>query len=342
MDELFTKIWKDEPVRWKVFFILLNAFFSVLCGVITQDVLITVIYVVGTALIDILVEICNYMDLEKAVGRIFAIKKYKRYLFFLFLAALPAVCGIAVKEIDVSERLPAKLFVNLVPNILGAMIVCSIMDHISKFGYQQTVSSLMRSRRELLNVFMRIAFFGCFLNAVNYKMKDGWNWTNIVNSVYLFVIVYCGAVALASFVLRIIDLEYFHRTAREIYPAKTLFFGGLFLASCGAGPILFGIEKHEPVLLMMNSVTAVAIAIFVAVFVARRTENRSNTYPFRMMILFIAAMGLNCWYNFVRWDKTGNISEQLISGSVIFIFVLALLLWADKMQQIKTQQIKKQ
>lgn len=191
MDELFTKIWKDEPVRWRVFFVLLNTLFSVLCGMITQDVTVTVIYVAGTALIDILVEICNYIDLEKAVSRIFAIEKYKRYLFFLLLAALPAVCGMVTGEIDVSERLPAKLFANLVPNMLGALIVCSVVDHISKFDYQQTVSSLMRSKRELLNVFMRIAFFGCFLNAVNYRMKDGWNWTNIVNSVYLFIIGQC-------------------------------------------------------------------------------------------------------------------------------------------------------
>lgn len=335
MDELFTKIWNDEPVRWRVFFVLLNAFFSVLCGLITQDVTVTVIYVVGTAFIDVLVEIYNYIDLEKAVSRIFAIEKYKRYLFFLFLASLPAICGIAVREIDVSERLPANLFVNMVPNMLGALIVCSIMDHISKFDYKQIVSSLMQSKRELLNVFMRIAFFGCFLNAVNYKMKDGWNWTNIVNSVYIFIIVYCGAVALASFVLRIIDHKYFHCTAREIYPAKTLFLGALFLISCGAGPVFFGIEKHEPVLLMMNSITASTIAVFVSVFVARRTENRSNTYPFKRMLLFIVIAGLNCWLNYDKWDGTGNIPEQLISGSVIFIFVLALLLWTNKMQKLK-------
>lgn len=338
MDEFLTKIWQDEPVRWRVFFVLLNAFFSVLCGLITQDVILMVIYVMGTAFIDILVEIYNYIDVEKVVSRIFAIKKYKRYLCFLLLAALPAVCGIAAGEAGVSESLWAMLFAKLIPNMLGALTVCSIMDHISKFDYHQIVRSLVTSKRDLLNVFMRTAFFGCYLNAVNYRMKDGWNWINIVDGMYLFVIVYCGAIALASFVLRIIDRRYFCCTAREIYPAKTLYAGGLFLISCGVGPLFCGIERHEPVLLMMNSVTACVIAIFVAVFVARRTENRLNTYPFSRMFLFIVVMGLNCWYNYDRWDRTGNIQEQLISGSVIFIFVLSLLLWTNKMQQIRTRQ----
>jgi len=335
MDELFTKIWNDEPVRWRIFFVMLNALFSSFCALVTQNIIVTIIFVCGTALIDILVEICNYLDLENTIDQIFAIEWYKRYLFFIFIASLPAICGILLKEIDISERLTEKLFANLVPNILGALVVCSIMDHISKFDYKQVVCSLIRSKKDFLNIFMRIAYLGCFLNAVSYKMNDERKWTNIVNSVYIFIIVYCGAIVLTSFVLRVIDKEYFYRTAKEIYPAKTLFFGGLYLISCGASPILFGIEKHEPILLTINSVTAGAIAIFLFVFVARRTENKSNTYPFMTIFGFIAFLCLNCGINFYKWDKTGNISQQLISGIVIFIFVLALLLWANKMQKIK-------
>ena len=332
MNKLFTNIWKNRPMRWRIFFILLNTFFSILCAVITQNIIITIIFIIGSTLIDILVEIYIYIDIKKRISQLFKVKWYFKYSFFVFWALLPTICGAALGEIDILDNFASKLFANLVPNILGACVVCSIINHISKFGYEQIVYSLMLSKKDLLNIFIRLTYFGCFINAVNYDINDKLKYTNIINSIYLFIIIFCGAIAVLSFVLRIIDKQKFDRTAEEIYPSKTLFWGELFLISCGIGPIFFGIEKHEPILLIINSITAGLISIFLFVFIIHRSENESNTYPFRPVFWFIVFATINCIWNYCKWDKTGDILQQVFSGLGIFVFV-GILLWRVYIKQ---------
>lgn len=104
-------------------------FFSILCILITQNILISSLFVVGIAIIDILVEISKFIDLEKVINKLFSIKIYWYYIGFIFLALLPTIIG--REEIETQKNLSEKLFVNAVPNILGALIVCSIIEHIS-------------------------------------------------------------------------------------------------------------------------------------------------------------------------------------------------------------------
>lgn len=339
---MLKKIWKDERVCWRIIFILLNAFFSILCILITQNILISSFFVVGIAIIDILVEISKFIDLEKVINKLFSIKIYWYYIGFIFLALLPTIIG--REEIEIQKNLSGKLFVNAVPNILGALIVCSIIEHISKFNYKNIVCLLIKEIKNYINIVIRIGFLGCFLNSANYKVNEKWNLVNIANSIYLFVIIFSGAIVLGSFVMRIVDTEYFGFTFKKVYPNKTLFFGELFLISCGIGPLCFKLGKHEPILLMMNSISACIIVIFLAVFISRRTEDTSDIHKikriiafgihkFKWIILFILIAGINCAVNFYNWDKSGNWSQQIFSGVAILIFVLSLLLWLNKVSK---------
>lgn len=334
MDELLTKAWKDEIVRWRIIFILLNALFSILCILITQNVIVSSLFVVGIAIIDILVELSKYTNLKKLISKLFTIKIYWYYICFFFIASLPTILGIYKKEIEVQKNLFGILFVNMVPNILGALIVCSIIDHISKFNYEQIIYSLIKEKKNYINIFIRIGFLGCFLNSANYKVNEKWNLVNFTNSIYLFVIIFCGAVVLSSFVIRIIDNKNFGDTFEKVYPKATLRFGELFLISCGIGPLVFKIGKHEPILLAMNSITACLIVIFLAVFISRRTENTANKHPFKSIIEFILVACGNCGYNFYKWDKSGNWGQQFFSGIAILMLVLVLLICANKIQKL--------
>ena len=338
MNKIFTKIWNNKPVLWRIFFFLLNTLFSVLCAFITQNIIFTIMFIIGTVIIDILVEIQKYLNLEEQINKIF--KSKCKYSFFVFCALSPTILGTISKEIDILDNFPSKLFDNLVPNILGVCIVCSIMNHIAKFGYERFVYVLLQSKKELINTFVRIAYFGCFLNAVNYNIDAKLKCTNIFNSIYLFIIVFCGSIVVVSFVLRIIDQQRFNHTAVEIYPSKTLFWGELFLISCGIGPIFFENGKHEPILLIMNSITACMISIFLFLFIMRRTENKSNLCPFKPVFWFIIISILNCSWNYYKWDKTGNISQQIYSGLAIFAFVCELLLYVYITQGKETFVIK--
>lgn len=340
MDELLTKAWKDEFVRWRIIFIVLNAFFSVLCIFITQNVVVSSLFVVGIAIIDILVEISKYINLKKLIKKLFSINIYWYYIGFVFLASLPTILGLLKKEIEVQKNLLSIVFVNMFSNILGALIVCSIINHISKFNYEQIIYSLIKKKKNYINIFIRIGFLGCFLNSANYEVNEKWNSVNFANSIYLFVIIFCGVVVFSSFVIRIIDNNNFDYTFEEVFPKMTLYIGELFLISCGVEPLFFRIGKHEPILLAMNSITACIIVIFLAVFISRRTENATNKYPFKSIIAFILIACANCGYNFYKWDKSGNWSQQIFSGVSILIFVLALLLWANKIQKSENKTLK--
>lgn len=330
------KIWKDKPMRWRIFFIFLNALFSILCAWITQNLVITSIFIIGTAIIDVLVEIHVYLELKKRIIQIF--RSRWTYCFFAFWAFSPTIGGMICKEINIWDNFPSLLFANLVPNILGACIVCSIISHMSKFGYEKIVYTLIQSKKEVLNVFIRLAYFGCFINAVNYNLNGKIKCTNVLNSIYLFLIIFSGTIVVVSFVFRIIDKRKFNYTAKEIYPTKTLFWGGLFLFSCGIGPIFFGIEKHEPILLLMNSITASMIAVFLYVYIVHRTENESNTWLFKPVFGFIVFSIINCIWNFCEWDKTGDYLQQFRSGFGILVFVAALLCYVSYKQNKESKK----
>lgn len=340
MGKLLKQVRRDKATCWRIAFIILNAFFSVLCILITQDMLVSILFVVGIAIIDVLVEMIKYISLKKSIKIAFSIKICWYYIGFIILALLPTIIGIIGKEFEVQQNLPGILFVNAVPNVLGALIVCSIIEHISKFDYKENIYLLIKGKKNYINIFIRLGFLGCFLNATNYKVNEKWNLVNAVNGFYLFIIIFCGVIVLSSFVIRLADKRKFESSFEKVYPQKTLLFGGLFLVSCGIGPLFFKQGKHEPILLAVNSITACTIIIFLAVFISRRTENVTSKYSYGSIIAFIAGACINVGFNFYKWDKSGDWLQQIFSGVAVFAFVLGSLLWANRTQKAANKSLK--
>ncbi len=341
MDKFLTNIWEDKEVLWKIAVICESAFCSVLCAVITQNIIITVIYILITALIDIIVAVDKYIHWGNAIVRMFRIKNSYKYLFFVGFALLPVICGILVKEIRFSGAgdIPSVFFVNVLPNVLGAFIVCSMIAHISGLGYEQFACTLLQSRKEFFNIVIRGFFWCCYLNAVNYAADDSWRYANYINSLYLFVIVSFGAVAVGVFLFRLMDKQPFSKdndddyTAKRVFPSWTLFASALFLFSCGAAPIYAKIGKHEPVLLCLNTITALIVASFLLKFAVRKTKKNRKEYPIVAFSGFCAFIIFNCAYNFYKWDRTGDIASQVKSGVTILAIVFFSLLYLNKMQK---------
>ena len=334
MDEILTKVWKNKAVLWKIVIIVESAGFSVLCAFITQDIVITSVYILITAFIDIMAEIIDFIHLDGIIYNMFKMNKYIKYLFFVGFALLPTVCGLFIGELTMEgiEDLPVLFFINLFPNVMGAMIVCSVIGHISKLGYMQFVYVLIRSKKELLSVFIRVVFWGCYLNAVNYEVHDTWNYANIVNSIYLFFVISFGILAMGSFLLRLIDKQSLNKTAKQVYPTLTLFFAVVFLFSCSVAPLKMGIGKHEPFLLGINTITAFVTSLFILKFVIRKTENKSKKYPFFEFLILGFAMFANSFYSLYKWNGTGDVIGQIRSGICILVVVLSLLLYINYKQ----------
>lgn len=338
MDEFLTKVWKNEEVRWEIIIIFVSACCSALCGLLTQNMILTAIYIGITAVIDIISEIESEMggsiDWAKIVGNLFGIKNGIKYLIFVVFALLPVICGIATKEIEFGgvKDIPSVFFMNIFPNECGALIVCSLIAHISKLDERQFVSALVQSKKGLFNCILRVSFFACYLNAVSYKANDSWKYANYINSVYLFFIVSCGAVAVVSFLSRLVDDQPFLYTTKKAFPTWTLFFTALFLFSCCAAPLIAKVGKHEPFLLLFNTITTIILFGGILLLMARKTNGNSKAYPISEFAIFLVFAVSNCAYNFFRWDSsTGDIKSQVVSGvlvgggSIIIVFYLGYL-----------------
>ena len=74
VDELITKICKNDKVKWEMYGILMNAVCSIICGFLTDNMVLTAVYIGVTAIIDILSEIELEMEglvnWEKIISRI--------------------------------------------------------------------------------------------------------------------------------------------------------------------------------------------------------------------------------------------------------------------------------
>lgn len=326
MDDIITMILRNKTMRQEILLILINVFYSVLCGLITQNIISTIAFIILTAIIDILIVTNDYINFDEKITQIFKMQIAKRYILFIFFALLPTLFGFIIHEINTLEDFTVQLFDNLIPNIFGALIVCSMIDHILKFSYEKVIYSLMQSKRKLYKVILRTTFFACYINAVNYDISNKWVGTNFINSLYLFVIIFYGTFAMVSFALRIIDIEPFHHTIKEIYPMWILIWGGTFLLSCGILTFGLRLEKQEVILLLFNTITAGIIAFGILFLLAGRIENRSDSLPIRRLLVFLGFIVFNCIFSFCLWDRKGDIIKQVYSGIAILMLVVFLLL----------------
>ena len=333
MDEILTKIWKDEDTRWKVIFIIINAGLSAVFAYITQNIVLTIIFIIVTACIDLLVELYKYSKFDFGVKHIFGMRGRNRYILFVGFAILPALCGF-VKLICSNQINDQNLFLNLcnnlISNILGALIVCSIINHIKKFNYEQIIENLIVLRKDVYNTFLKIAVFACFVNAVNFDLNSEPLIMNIFNKVYLIFIIFYGMLVFYTFALRMVDKNSFSFSIKEIYPTGVLIWGGMFLISCNISTF-FGDEKSSyPVLLLFNTITTFVVAIGILFLLSKRTENTLDAYPWKRLLLFGGVIGINSLLGFKFCEDIGSIVEQIISGGAIFGVSLALILYLAK------------
>lgn len=331
MDEIITKILKDNFLRWRIVLILFNAVLSVLFAVITQNIFHTVVFVIISAILDILAEAYDLLKFDLYIKKLFYIKQFKRYFSLVFFACLPTIGAIFLDKIS-SDSYIIQIFNNLIPNILGALIVSSMFDHIEKFDYNNMISSLIKSKKEMINVFLRISFFASYLNALNYKLNNDWKYMNMSNSIYIFVIVVYGAVAFTTFALRIINPEPFNNKIKSIYPTTTFIYGVLFLVSCGSLQLIVHTREIETILLLFNSLTACVILIGILFLMANRKENKSDIYPIKRILFFILSIVINLLLCFWHWQIDKRVQEQLLSGMIIFAFTVVLFLFVNMKQ----------
>lgn len=324
VDDKFTEIWKDKYVRWRIFFIIINAVFSTLCALITQDLKKTIIYVIITAILDIIAVIVKYINIYEITFSIFN-KNSNNYILFIS-ALLPTIIGCVKNEVCSKQDFVNQLFSNLIPNILGTLIVCSMINHMLALCHEEKINSLISSNKYLCDVIFRIAFFASYINAINYSVGDKMVWINRFNSIYLFIIILFGAIIFSSFALLIINEKKLSNTIKNIHPIWTLIWGGAFLISCGITPIFCVEAKHEPILLLFNTFTAFVIVLGILFILANRTENKSDSYPFVRSFLFFVFMVLNCLYSFYKWNREGDIIGQIYSGLAVFLLAIFLII----------------
>lgn len=332
MDEIITQILKDHLLRWRIILILFNAFLSALFAIITQDIFHTIIFVIITAILDVLVEAYEFIKFDSFIKKLFCVKQPKRYITLIIFACLPTIGAKYIDRICNYNDYKIQIFNNLVPNILGALIICSMFDHIKKFSFDDMISSLVKTKKELINVFFRISLFASYINALNYQLSNNWKWMNIINSVYIFIITVYGAIVFTTFALRIIDETPFRFKTKQIYPTWTMFYGTLFLISCGSVQLIVHTRKIETILLLFNSLTACAISIGLLFLISHRKENISDTYPIKRILVFIFFIVINLLPCFFDWDIDDEIKMQLLSGIIIFTFTLVIILFINVKQ----------
>ena len=347
MNKFLTKVWNNKEVRWKIIIIIVSAGCSVLCSLLTKNMILTAIYIGITAVVDIISVIEELINWDRILDKIFEIKNriknlsWIKYWIFVVFGLLPSF-GSVIKKIVISgikiRDIYSVLFVNIFPNVCGALIVCSLVAHMSNLDERQFVSALIQPKKGLFNVIIRVIFFTCYLNAVNYKANDYWKYANYVNSAYLFFIISCGAIAMISFLSRLVDNQPFPYETKKAFPKWTMFFSALFLISCGAGPLIAKIGKHEPFLLLLNSITTIIIFVFLLWFIVRKTNQSSEEYPIVEFFIFLAFVIANCIVNLYKWDRTGDIISQLVSGGLILFCAIILLLFLGHLQ---SKNIKK-
>ena len=327
MNKFLTDLINDRERLFKSICIVTVALSSIACGMISSSLVVTVIYTLSTAIF-CLCEI-NYSDaiLRKLIELLINVNKKTIFFFFIVIALLPVIIGFFTKEIifEGMADFIEEMFNNPVPNCFGVLIVYSLIKHISRFSKMETIYSIVTSRKYFYEGVLQFGFIASFLNAINYTISDEFKWTSFFNSVHLFVIVFCGVIVTYIFCLRLISEQPFEVSVKKVYPTSTLFFVFLFLVSCGLSPIIWGNAKHEVMLLVFNSLTALIVIWFLFYLIKNKTLKNANEYPYAAPLLFSVLIVLNLFANLFLGKDGINKKMQFISGFFILLIMLVLI-----------------
>ena len=228
MNKFLSKIISHKELAIKVFLLICDTFISIMSIYLIPNKLISVLYILGIFIINFIAVYKNKWPNLNTSNLFNRRSKIAFSLFLLLFAFVPTLAGTILKEAEFLKL----LFSNLIPNILGALIVCSFIDHMSRFHYSNLISHILQ-KDYFIESIVKIFYYFCFFNSANYYLDENWNCTNAINNFYLFVVILSGLLVGASFFYRLfIDDEPFDFTPKEIYPIKVLVCGTLYLISC--------------------------------------------------------------------------------------------------------------
>lgn len=319
----------SHQVLWNIIFLLGCEVFAALCAFITNSILLTFLSITFTSIFSICAISCTEKQPETFVKKFMNINKLLVYSVFIAIALSPFVFGVIANEITFldAKGLVKELCKNALPNFFGALIVCSLISHLSKFNNEEIILSILKSHRAFFEIYLRFSFMGAFLNCINYNVETPMFVVNSLNKVHLFVVVFSASVLLCVLVLRFTDKTPFKNTALEVYPTWTLLYALLFLISCGFSPIVLKNAKHEVVLLLFNTITALCIVWFFSYLIRNKTTKSSWLSQYAAPLMFSFFSIVNLVYNLWSDSFEADLKMQLLSGCCILVFALFLLLY---------------
>lgn len=323
MDKILTKIFKNEAQWFKVLLIFVNTVASILCAVITKNTAITVMYIMITGFLNLCAVVYAFPEFEKFFSKILCINEKEKYIFFVGLAILPTLSGLICGELDFSRI--ASYFDNLPPNLFGALTICSLLHHISKFELEPIVDSFTRTKKIFIMFVMPIVFNFAFLNAINYTLGNELKLTYFFNGIHLFNVVFWGVSVLFIFMCHIWVSPLSGYNGKQLYPCRMLIFLFFFLAFSGIPPIFLKEIKPSLVLLTFNTIAILIAAWFIFFLIVSRTSKSLTDYPWKALTIFSGASFAILGVSWACSANTSNVTVQVISSSIVIIACLMLV-----------------
>lgn len=329
-------------------FALVKAVCSAMCAFITNNILITLIYIFFTTAIDVLAVTYEEVRLENIVNKIFKIKDIVLYTVFIIIAFLPTIICFIFKEISytgVCDFLIKRSY-NWFPNIFGALIICSFIKYLSTLKAQEILCAALNMKRELFDIIMRCGFMIAFLNAINHSLRNEQKIAEFFNIFHLCVVVFLGVVALGAFALwlvsgpntepeKLVSETNTEPEKTKIYPVSSLWLCFGFLLSCLLLPCVLENVENEWIMLVLNSITAITVAWSFLIFVKRKHRLQLKDCPIGAVTLFTIGVLIVMCVGVVNMEigEKSSIIRQLISGTIVLSGTVVLLLTINSIQK---------
>lgn len=344
VNEYLSDLFRDPVVKWKLIFVVLGGLVSGVLTCITKDIYIAVFYIVVTTVLEIFSTVSSTIKLEDLIRKVVSTKKLSRYVgtVLITLAIVPTVVGHLTGEIVFRTEISwvRFLFINCIPNLMGTCIVYSILKHILGLNVREFVDAVLYSKKAFFDVLLPSSFRLSYVMAVGYYyifIEYGWNWVNLLNSFYLFVVVSCGIICLVVFALRLVHHQCFSEDLAKIYPTKTLYVTTAFLCSHGLAPVLSANAESEIILLAFNIILAVILSIALCYWIKRRVWDKKVTYPYvpiaRCWVCMVAVFVLNFVFNVKNGTKIADVGKQLIMGIILLILGISMVSYVNYKQK---------
>lgn len=326
MNKLLSSIYNKKELWNKFLFYICDAFFSILSIILIPNKFLSVLFIMGILLLDFS---ALYFSKTKNMKIEHLFNQKFKLLFFIslfVLAVVPSLLGVFLDKANFVEL----AFSNLIPNLLGGLTVYFMLEHTAKFNYGNFIIKILQTDY-IMEIIIKLFYYFCFFNSSNYFLNKTWKYTNIINNTYLFLVILSGLIIGCAFFYRIfIDNQSFDFSPKEVYPSNTLYCGTAYLISCSL-PSLFLNVKTEPVLLILNTLTAFIIALALLCYVIRKSDRTSNLYPFMEFGVASLILILNCCiYVIHNVENLGDILHQLSTGGSILTAVIIALCIINK------------